>query len=289
MVSQPAVVTPGDLWSAWQSTPSVVLPLIVSGTWYALGVRALWRRAGVGHGVRRWQAACFGAGLATLAIALLSPLDALAEALFSAHMVQHLLLLAVAAPLLALGEPLLPAMWALPERWRHGLGRWWRASPAAQRVVRGATDPLGVWLAQLAVLWFWHLPGPYLAALRDERLHALEHLAFLGTAFAFWWVVVQPIGRRRLAYGGAVVYLALSMMQSGALGAILAFARTPWYPAHAAGAAAWHLTLLEDQQLAGLIMSVPMSFVYIGAALVLAARWFVFDPAPRRRRRLSPG
>ena len=288
MVSQPAVVTPGDLWSAWQSTPAVVLPLVLSGTWYALGVRALWRRAGVGHGVRRWQAACFGAGLATLAVALLSPLDALAEALFSAHMVQHLLLLVVAAPLLALGEPLLPAMWALPVRWRHGLGQWWLSCVPARRAVRGATGPLGVWLAQLAVLWFWHLPGPYLAALRDERLHALEHLAFLGTAFAFWWVVVQPIGRRRLAYGGAVVYLALSMMQSGALGAILAFARTPWYPAHAAGAAAWHLTLLEDQQLAGLIMSVPMSFVYIGAALVLAARWFVFDPAPRRRR-LSPG
>jgi cytochrome c oxidase assembly factor CtaG len=89
-----------------------------------------------------------------------------------------------------------------------------------------------------------------------------------------------------------VVYLALTLMQSGALGAILAFARTPWYPAHAAGAAAWHLTLLEDQQLAGLIMSVPASLVYIGVALALAARWFIFDStahAPAARRGLSPG
>lgn len=282
------IVRPGAVWTAWQWTASIVVPLALCAAWYAIGVRALWRRAGVGHGVRRWQVWCFAGGVVTLAIALLSPVDALAETLFSAHMVQHLLLMLVAAPLLALGEPLLPALWALPGERRLAIGRWWRASPRARRAARAGCDPLGVWLANLAVLWFWHLPGPYLAALRDERLHALEHLAFLGTAFAFWWVVVQPIGRRRLAYGGAVVYLALSMMQSGALGAILAFARTPWYPAHAAGAAAWHLTLLEDQQLAGLIMSVPMSFVYIGAALVLAARWFVFDPAPRRRR-LSPG
>ncbi len=225
----------------------------------------------------------------SLVIALLSPVDALAETLFSVHMVQHLLLMIVAAPLLALGEPLLPALWALPYRWRRAIGRWWRASPRARRIAWAAGDPLGVWLANLAVLWFWHLPGPYLAALGDERLHAVEHLTFLGSAFLFWWVVFQPIGRRRLARGGAVVYLALTLMQSGALGAILAFARTGWYSAHAAGAAAWHLTLLEDQQLAGLIMSVPASLVYIGVALVLAAQWFILDPAPRRRGRLSPG
>ena len=247
------------------------------------------RSAGVGHGVRRGQAACFAAGILTLAIALLSPVDALAETLFSVHMVQHLLLMIVAAPLLALGEPLLPALWALPYRWRLAVGRWWRASPRARRTAWAAGDPLGIWLANLAVLWFWHLPGPYLAALGDERLHAIEHFTFLASAFLFWWVLFQPIGRRRLARGGAVVYLALTLMQSGALGAILAFARTGWYSAHAAGAAAWHLTLLEDQQLAGLIMSVPASLVYIGVALALAARWFVLDPAPRRRGRLSPG
>jgi len=283
------IVRPGAVWTAWQWTASIVVPLALCAAWYAIGVRALWRRAGVGHGVRRWQVWCFAGGVVTLAIALLSPVDALAETLFSAHMVQHLLLMLVAAPLLALGEPLLPALWALPGERRLAIGRWWRASPRARRAARAGCDPLGVWLANLAVLWFWHLPGPYLAALGDERLHALEHLTFLGAAFLFWWVVFQPIGRRRLAHGGAVVYLALALMQSGALGAILAFARTPWYPAHAAGAAAWHLTVLEDQQLAGLIMSVPASLVYIGVALALAARWFVLDPAPRRRGRLSPG
>jgi putative membrane protein len=283
------IVGPGAVWTAWQWTPSISVPLALCTAWYTIGVRALWRRAGVGHGVRRWQVWCFAGGVVTLAIALLSPVDALAETLFSAHMVQHLLLMLVAAPLLALGEPLLPALWALPGERRLAIGRWWRASPRARRAVRAGCDPLGVWLANLAVLWFWHLPGPYLAALGDERLHALEHLTFLGAAFLFWWIVFQPIGRRRLAHGGAVVYLALALMQSGALGVILAFARTPWYPAHAAGAAAWHLTLLEDQQVAGLIMSVPASLVYIGVALALAARWFVLDPAPRRRGRLSPG
>jgi len=289
IASESAIVGPGAVWSAWQWTPSIVVPLALCATWYAVGVRALWRSAGVGHGVRRGQAACFAAGILSLAIALLSPVDALAETLFSVHMVQHLLLMIVAAPLLALGEPLLPALWALPYRWRLAVGRWWRASPRARGIAWTAGDPLGIWLANLAVLWFWHLPGPYQAALGDERLHAVEHLTFLASSFLFWWVVFQPIGRRRLARGGAVVYLALTLMQSGALGAILAFARTGWYSAHAAGAAAWHLTLLEDQQLAGLIMSVPASFVYIGVALALAAQWFILDPAPRRRSRLSPG
>jgi cytochrome c oxidase assembly factor CtaG len=291
-IVDPAVVGPGQVWRAWQWTPSVSVPLVVCSAWYAIGVRALWRSAGHGHGITRWQVACFAGGILTLAAALLSPVDALGETLFSVHMVQHLLLILAAAPLLALGEPLLPMVWALPRRRRLAAGRWWMAAPRVRRTVWAMGDPLGVWLANLAVLWFWHLPGPYLAALGDERIHAVEHLAFLGTAFLFWWVVFQPIGRRRLARGGAVVYLALTLMQSGALGAILAFARTPWYPAHAAGAAAWHLTLLEDQQLAGLIMSVPASLVYIGVALALAARWFIFDStahAPAARRGLSPG
>ena len=271
----------------------MLVPLAVCAAWYAAGVRALWLNAGVGHGVTRWQAACFAGGILTLVAALLSPVDAMAETLFSVHMVQHLLLILAAAPLLALGEPLLPMVWALPHRRRLEAGRWWLASPRVRGAAWAATNPLGVWLSSLAVLWFWHLPGPYLAALGDERIHAVEHLTFLGTAFLFWWVVFQPLGRRRLARGGAVVYLALTLMQSGALGAILAFARTPWYPAHAAGVAAWHLTLLQDQQLAGLIMSVPASLVYIGVALALAARWFVFDTAPPAtplaRRRLSLG
>jgi len=212
------IVRPGAVWTAWQWTASIVVPLALCAAWYAIGVRALWRRAGVGRGVRRWQVWCFAGGVATLAIALLSPVDALAETLFSAHMVQHLLLMLVAAPLLALGEPLLPALWALPGERRLAIGRWWRASPRARRAVRAGCDPLGVWLANLAVLWFWHLPGPYLAALGDERLHALEHLTFLGAAFLFWWVVFQPIGRRRLAHGGAVVYLARGMAPHRARG-----------------------------------------------------------------------
>lgn len=292
-IAGPAIVGPGAVWGAWQWTPSIAVPLAVCAAWYAAGVRALWRNAGVGHGVSRSQAVCFALGILTLVVALLSPVDALAETLFWVHMVQHLLLILVAAPLLALGAPLVPMVWALPHRRRLDAARWWLASPRLRRTAWAAGDPLGVWLASLAALWFWHLPGPYMAALGDERLHALEHLTFLGTAFLFWWVVFQPLGRRRLARGGAVIYLALTLMESGALGAILAFARTPWYPAHAAGVAAWHMTLLEDQQLAGLIMSVPASLVYIGVALALAARWFVFDTAPAAtpvaRRRLSTG
>src|SRR5947209_5944110 len=100
------MVTPDNLWRAWTWDPAVVLG-VTAGSWvYLRGVGRLWGRAGIGRGVRRWQAAAFAGGLATLIVALLSPLDALDDALFSAHMVQHLLLVLVAAPLIVLGAPL---------------------------------------------------------------------------------------------------------------------------------------------------------------------------------------
>jgi putative membrane protein len=218
------------------------------------------------------QVAAFVAGLVTLAVALVSPLDSAAAALFSAHMVQHLLLVVVAAPLLVAGRTGRMALMALPGRPRRQV-----RSAIARRPVRRVADllahPLAVWGLGTAVLWVWHLPSPYEAALAHEAVHAVEHLTLLATALLLWDVVLGG-PRRRLSVPIAVLVLFATGLQGAALGAVLVFARSPLYAAHEPTAPLWGLTPLEDQQLAGGLMWVPPGLVYLGVIAALVVRWF---------------
>lgn len=265
--------TPHDIWRAWNLDPLPIAVLALTGWLYARGVRALWRRAGVGQGVRRWQAAAFAGGIVALALALISPLDPASAVLFSAHMVQHLVLILVAAPLIVLGAPLLPSLWALPSSRRRTLGRWWKRARTVRLLWRAATVPLVAWLLHAIAVWIWHLPALYQSALRSTPVHQAEHICFLGTALLFWWVLIHPAGRRGLGYGWGVLYVFAAAIQSGALGIALTFAPSPWYPAYAETTQPWGLTPLEDQQLAGLIMWIPAGMLYLLAGLVLLAAW----------------
>jgi putative membrane protein len=256
---------PHDLWQSWSVEPGVLLGVTLATVVYGIGVRRLWRRAGRGRGVTRAQTRWFGAGVAALLVALVSPLDQVSTALFSAHMTQHLLLVLMAAPMLVLGSPLLAMLWGLPSDWRRTLGRWWARSPRLRAACRAVGHPLVIWAAHTAAMWAWHVPSLYESALHYEEMHALEHASFLGTALPFWWVLLRPDHRRRLAFGADLLYLFAAMMQSGALGALITLAGTPWYPEHAPWTPAWGLTPLEDQELAGLIMWVPASLIYLAA------------------------
>jgi putative membrane protein len=274
---------PHDLWTAWSSDPAVIVGLGFAALAYARGVRELWRRAGPGHGVRRWAAAAFGGGLVALFLALVSPLDALGTALFSAHMLQHLMLVAIAAPLLVLGAPLLPFLWALPPGGARAVGgRWHRARPA-RAAWRLLTRPLVGWALHAAALWAWHLPLLYQAALQSHVVHVLEHATFLGTALVFWWTVLRAGPRVGTGYAVGVLSLFTMSLQGGVLGALMTFSRVSWYPAYAETVGAWGLTPLEDQQLAGLIMWIPASVVYLAAALALLGLRLLAEPAPARR------
>ncbi|MFN8556443.1 MAG: cytochrome c oxidase assembly protein [Dehalococcoidia bacterium] len=258
---------------AWNWQPEVLAGVAVSGGLYGRGVRALWHRAGTGRGIAVWRTAAFGGGLLGLLVALVSPVDSLGVALFSVHMVQHLLLVLVAAPLLILGEPVLAGLWALPRSWRRALGATWREAGRLRWVWRGGTAPPVTWLIHAGVLWCWHLPRLFDATLSNGALHALEHAMFLGTAVLWWWSVAQTGRRRRLGYGVGLLAVFTMGVQGGALGALLAFARRPWYPTYAGSTAAWGLSPLQDQQLAGLIMWAPAGGVYMIAAAVLFTAW----------------
>jgi putative membrane protein len=204
-------------------------------------------------------------------MALVSPLDALGDILFSAHMAQHEVLMLLAAPLMVLGRPLIPILWALPRRARERAGAWTKR-PAMRATWRALTGPLSVFALHGLALWVWHLPSLYQATLRSDLVHALQHLSFFGSAALFWWALVH--GRYgRAGYGLAVLYVFATGVHSGALGALLTFAPRVWYPIYEATARQWGLSAIEDQQLAGLIMWVPSGIVFIVIGLALFAAW----------------
>jgi putative membrane protein len=281
----PVLLGPQTLWRAWNSEPALLLALLLPAGFYLWGTARCWRRAGVGRGIRWGQLAAFFGGMAALVAALLSPLDALSEALFSAHMVQHLLLLLVAPPLFVLARPLVPWLWALPPAPRRAGVNLWRRAEWPRRGWRLLTLPPLVWLLHTGLLWAWHTPFLYQAALRHEYVHILEHVCFFGAALLLWWAVLDPPGGPR-GYGISILAVFLTALQGGILGALLTFSPTLWYPIYAPLTAPWGLAPLADQQLAGVIMWVPSGLVYLGAVLGLFVAWLA---AVERGMRLREG
>jgi putative membrane protein len=250
--------------------PAVVLPLALSLFLYARGVLRLWLRAGPGRGVAGWRAACFLAGWLCLVLALLSPLHRLGRTLFTAHMLEHELLMVAAAPLLVLARPIGPMLWALPRRWRRALGRSAAQTPAVAAPWRAFTTPLSATVLHAVALWAWHLPRLFEATLDSTLAHRLQHASFLGGALVFWWATLE---RRPRAPGAAAMHLFVTSIHASLLGALFLFAQRLWYPRQTLGAPAFGLTPLEDQQLGGLVMWLLACSVYLVAALWLLALW----------------
>jgi cytochrome c oxidase assembly factor CtaG len=268
-------LAPHDVWSAWNTDAWLILALALPAAAFARGHARLAARGH--HPAHHWRAAAAAAGFGALALALLSPLDGLAGVLLSAHMLQHVLLMLVAAPLLAWAAPLGRVLLGLPLGLGRRLGAWWGRAPRARQAWRALTLPGMAWAVHALALWAWHVPAAYQAALRLPALHALEHLSLFGTALLFWWVLLRPpTGAAQPAVQGpaAALFVFTQAMQSGLLAALMTLAPTPWYPAYAATTPLWGLTPLEDQQLAGGSMWIPSGLVYTLAALGLFAAWF---------------
>lgn len=248
----------------------LVLLLLASAALYAAGLARLWTQAGRWRGISAGQAGAFAAGWLTLTGALIGPLDAYSDQLFSVHMVQHELLMIVAAPLLVLGRPLAVWTWALAPRQRHWIARATRWRWLAWLWSR-ITQPVTAWGLHALALWVWHAPRLFDAALRHEGVHILQHASFLGTALLFWWSVLGHDARSGRA-GFALVSVFTTMMHTSALGALLTFATSAWYTPYVLAGGAAGLSPVEDQQLGGLVMWVPGATAYLIAGLVLVAR-----------------
>jgi cytochrome c oxidase assembly factor CtaG len=249
------LASPNPAVPAISLSPAVVIPLLLVAWLYARGARALALR---GRPLPAGMIVSFTVGMALLALALVSPLCRLAASLASAHMIQHILVVVLAPALLvaarahaAIGLPRLP-------NWARALQR-----PGPAATVFGL------------VIWGSHLPPVYQGALLDPFAHLALLAAQLAGGFLFWGAVIPalrlPRGDAALV-GGAALATFVTFVHTGLLGAILAFAARPWYPVFGDAPVGWGLTPLEDQQIAGLIMWVPMGLILFGTGLVIMAR-----------------
>jgi putative membrane protein len=261
-----AVAIPSLRSVPWTWEPTIVVPLALLAIVYAAGAV----RRGSVH-VLRWRHTSFIAGWLSLVFALDSPIHALGDELFSAHMLQHEILILVSAPLVAAAHPSATLLWAFAPRHRAHLGGW--VHRIEQSVaIRSLTRPLTAWLLEATALWMWHIPVLYQATLQSDWIHAAQHLSFFLTAVLFWSALFGA-GRSAMGYGAATLYVFATAVHCSALGALLTFSRVLWYPAYASTTRHWGLTPLQDQQLGGALMWVPTDVVFILIALALIARW----------------
>ena len=218
--------------------------------------------------------AAFIGGLVAIWVAVASPLAALDHELLSVHMVQHLLLMAVAPPLLLLGRPALPLLHGLPKRFVQDLmGPLLRWAPVRQ-LGKIVTHTVFCWIVATMTVIGWHLPAMFALGLHSAVWHEIQHASFLLAGFLFWWPVIQPWPISSRSPGWSVpLYLFLATLPCDALSAFLTFCARVVYPAYASARPQFPISALQDQEWAGVIMWVSVTFIYMLPALVLTVRF----------------
>jgi cytochrome c oxidase assembly factor CtaG len=269
----------------WTFDPVVTVALV------AAAVAWLWLVARIGRQhpaspVPRARTAAFLGGLAVIAAALLSGIERYDTTLFSVHMVQHILLVLVAAPLIAFAAPItLLLRVATP-----GLRRGWILPVLHSRIVRILAFPVVAWLVFAGVMWASHFSPLFDAALEDPLIHDLEHLLFLSTALLFWWpAIAQDPGPWRMPHPGRALYVFLQMPQNTFLAVVILGASTVLYPHYATTGRTWGPTPLEDQRLAAGIMWLAGDAIFLAAVLGIVWAWMRHEArdAPRADRRAA--
>lgn len=249
------------LLHGWEVHPSVIIGCVAVAAWYFTSAPRMAK-----------YAARFLLGVLVLCLALVSPIDPLGDAyLFSAHMLQHLLLILIVPPLLILG--------LTPER----VSRW-MSRPRVRRVASILGHPVVAWFSNMSMMLIWHLPVLYNAANASTPIHIFEHLSFLVTGCMFWWPIVSPLESQRIQAGPAMLYLFGAAAVSTLLGIVITFLPVGLYkpylhPVDELGALhlirdTWGISAAEDQKLAGLLMWVPGCSIYFAFILVKLASWF---------------
>ncbi|MBI4790846.1 MAG: cytochrome c oxidase assembly protein [Chloroflexi bacterium] len=256
----------------WSMEPSIWLGIALLVGVYLLATGPWRSRVKGSEPVPRARRVSFVAGAFVMLIALASPLDHISDHyLFSAHMVQHLLLTLVAPPLMLIGTP----GWMLRPFLRFKL---------VASIARLLTRPIVAFALFNIVFSVWHAPALYQSALESEPIHIFEHLLFISTAFLNWWAILSPLAELpRLPYPGQILYLFLDAVPSTVLGAILVFASDVLYPTYASAPRIFGISALEDQIYSGLIMAMPGGMAYLLALSIVFFRWMGQEDSTERR------
>ncbi len=251
-------------WMDWHWHPDIIIGMMLLEGLYLLGIGPLRRRYAWADLVPRGSVALFSLGVLAIYLTLSSPLHELSDGyLFSAHMVQHLLLTLLIPPLLLWGTP----DWLL----RPLLLRY----PLVARIARLVTAPIAAFIIFSGVLLVWHFPFLYNLTLTNHAAHVLEHLMFLAAAIVMWWPVLSPLPEvPRASYPVQMLYLFFLSLPPGFLGAAITFSGHVLYPWYAEVPRIWGISAIADQQIGGLIMKLPGALTFLIALGVVFFTWY---------------
>ncbi len=266
-------------WISWQFDFWLSLLLLLSGLCYARGWLRL-RRRGVAY-FGPWHLASMLGGIFALYIAMQSPLEAFGSLLLQIHMLQHLLLMFIAPPLIWLSRPELPLLIGLPRVLRQAVVAPLIRDDGVRMLIRGLRHPVVAWLLFVMATWIWHLPALYTRALTSTFWHEAEHATFFLAALCFWHVVIAPYPHARRANRWVVLpFLFLAGLQGTALSALLTFSDRVLYAHYLTVPRIWQILPLDDQAIAGALMWACGSLVYlIALSLVAVEIWNTPQPA----------
>ncbi|MBF8299417.1 MAG: putative rane protein [Dehalococcoidia bacterium] len=271
-----------ELWAQWSwANPLLLIPMAL-GVLYARGLRR-WPKP---RRLKAWAPYSFYTGLALVVFSLAGPLDAIADDLFSMHMVQHMMLMMIGPPLILLGAPTTPILKGLPRSARKSLVAPLMRSPAAHAVYRFFAHPVTIFLLYTINLWLWHFYGnAYETAAQSMWVHILEHWTFIITASLFWWVVIDPRPMRsNLSYLTRMIFIGVTMLQKVLLGAFITYRHDALYAYYAAKPRLWGLSPLYDQHLAAMWMWIGGTLILLIAIVVVMMVWLEKEEKKSRDR-----
>jgi cytochrome c oxidase assembly factor CtaG len=260
------------LFSAWDWRLDVTLVLLGFATLYGMGWWRLRRRSHNPKLANKKRLAAYAGGLMILAISLMSPIDPLGGQLFFMHMLQHLLSIMFAAPLLWLGSPFPFLLWGLPAGARRMVGQQFARAALTRNLLYQVTKPAFAWMAFSIVYAGWHDPNLYSLALRRDWVHDIQHITFFGTAMLLWWHVIGAGPRlHHLPIWGRIAMLITLVPVNMGIGIVIATATEVIYPYYRSVPRIWGFTAVEDQTVAGVIMWIPGSMMFLLAVILLLA------------------
>lgn len=271
--------------TSWDLRIEIILVLALAGAFYSLGWIRLKKRAKYAGELGHWQASAlwrpiaYLSGLVVLGIALMSPIDVLASQLFTMHMIQHVLLMMIVPPLLLLANPLPFLLWGLPKNARLKTGSLLSSRSRFRAFLRRTTGPGITWLLFVIVYWGWHDPNAYNLALQSAFIHDVEHLTFFGVSMLYWWHIIGagPRIHRPLSHLARFGYALAAIPPNMVAGMAIVFATDPIYTYYEAMPRLWGISIIQDQRIAGVIMWVFGSMMFIVAALILIGRWLQIE------------